>query len=191
MSAIFGINFRREAYRLELARTRRRMASVGGWVAYFGVLVVVFGLYGLNCSSLLQRTRLLEAQIAHARTNPKPTLAWKPATLELAQVERLLDNPRRWQVRLGRLAALLPPNARLSAVAVNPDNQADPVNRERLVITGVLKTAPGQDRMQGIMQLVATLRADPLFAAQYRTIKLAESRIGGSDVPAEFRIECR
>jgi len=191
VSAIFAINFRREAYRQELARTRRRMASVSTWVAYFGVLVVVFGLYGLNCSSLAQRVRLLEAQLARARSSQEPLLTWKPGPAELAQVERTLANPRRWQLRLGRLAAVLPANARLTSVAANPDNQADEAGRQRLVLTGELKPVPGQDRMQGILQLVAALRADPGFAAQYRTIKLAESRIGGSEAPVEFRIECR
>jgi hypothetical protein len=192
VSAIFTINFRREAYRLELARTRRRTVVVGTWLAYFGLLAVVLGLYGLNCSSLAQRTRLLEAQNERVRASIGPTDAWVPGSSELAQVERALANPRRWRSRLERLAAVLPGNVMLNSVAVNPDNLASAAEHERLVITGVLRPVRGQDPMQGIMQLVSALHADSVLAAQYQTIRLAESRIGaGRGAPAEFRIECR
>ena len=177
MSPVFTVNFRREAYRLELARTRRRTVAVGVWVAYFGVLTVVLGLYGLNCASLDQRARLLATQNTRAQTSHDPTTAWQPGTAELAQVEHTLANPRRWQVRLTRLAALLPAEAILTSVSANPDNLSD---------------AADQDRMQGIMALVAALHADSAFAAQYRTIRLVESRTGGgADAPVDFRIECR
>jgi hypothetical protein len=191
MSTIFTINFRREAYQMELARTRRRTVAVGAWVAYFGVLAVVLGLYGLNCGSLLRRARQLESQNTRLRSDQGPQAAWQPAAAEIAQVERVLANPRLWQTRLARLATLLPPNAALSTVSVNPDNLSGGGEHDRLVITGVLRPTSGQDRMQGIMQLLSTLRGDSEFAANYRTIKLAESRIGGPDAPAEFRIECR
>jgi hypothetical protein len=45
--------------------------------------------------------------------------------------------------------------------------------------------------MQRIMGLIATLRADSAFAAQYRSVRLLESRIGGAGAAAEFRLECR
>jgi hypothetical protein len=192
VNTTFTINFRRAAYRQEQARTRRRAATVGVWVSYFGVLAVTLGLYGLNCASLMRRVRHLESQNARLRASEGPGSPWKPAVAELAMMERALANPRRWQVRLARLAAALPPNARLASVSVNPDNLADPADQERLVIIGQLRPLPGQDRMQGIMAVVAALHADSTFAAQYRTIRLAESRIGGeNDAPAEFRIECR
>ena len=192
MSPVFTVNFRREAYRLELARTRRRTVAVGVWVAYFGVLTVVLGLYGLNCASLDQRARLLATQNTRAQTSHDPTTAWQPGTAELAQVEHTLANPRRWQVRLTRLAALLPAEAILTSVSANPDNLSDAADQERLLIIGMLRPAPGQDRMQGIMALVAALHADSAFAAQYRTIRLVESRTGGgADAPVDFRIECR
>jgi hypothetical protein len=192
MNPVFTVNFRREAYRLELARTRQRTVTVGIWVAYFGVLAVVLGLYGLNCASLANRTHLLETQNARAQNRPDPTTAWQPGPAELAQVEHALANPRHWQIRLARLAALLPVDAMLTSVSANPDNQSGPADQERLFIVGMLRPTPGQDRMQGIMALVAALHADSAFAAQYRTIRLVESRIGGgADAPAEFRIECR
>jgi Tfp pilus assembly protein PilN len=192
MNPVFAVNFRREAYRLELARTRRRTVAVGIWVAYFGVLAVVLGLYGLNFASLAERTHLLEAQNTRAQTRSDPAAAWQPAPAELAQVEHALANPRRWQIRLARLATVLPADASLTSVSANPDNLSDAVDQERLLIVGTLRPAPGQDRMQGIMALVAALHSDSAFAAQYRTIRLVESRIGGgADAPAEFRIECR
>jgi Tfp pilus assembly protein PilN len=186
----FTINFRREMYRQQLARTRRRMLTVGVWLAYFGVLAVVLGLYGLNCASLTRRTRLLEAQnqwlsgIGHADS-------WKPAPTEMTQAERALANPRRWGLRLARLAAVLPANVALTSVAGNPENTSSSADQEDLVISGTLRPLAGQDRMQGIMALVSTLHSDSVFAAQYRSVRLVESRIGGQDVPALFRIECR
>jgi hypothetical protein len=192
MTTAFTINFRREAYRLELARTRRRTVAVGTWVAYFGVLAIVLGLYGLNCASLVQRAHQLQAQTARMRTSRDPSRDWKPGAAELAQVERALANPRRWQTRLTRLAAVLPANAMLTSVTVNPENLSAAGDQERLVVAGMLRAVPGQDRMQGIMALVAALHADSVFAAEYRTIRLVESRVGGgADAPGEFRIECR
>jgi Tfp pilus assembly protein PilN len=192
VSPIFEINFRREAHRQELSRARRRATELGTWVAYFGVLAVVLGLYGLNCHSLAQRVRSLEARNARLRTLQAPPETWKPQPAELAQVEGVLASTRRWRSRLERLAAVLPANVRLASLVVNPDNLSAPAEQERLVISGVLDPVAGQDRMQGIMQLVSTLHGDSLFAAQYRIIKLVESRTdGGSGAPAEFRIECR
>jgi hypothetical protein len=190
VSPYFTINFRREVYRQQLARTRRRMLSVGVWMAYFGVLAVVIGLYDLNCASLTQRTRLLEAQNRRLGGVGRVD-TWKPARAELVLVERTLANPRCWQARLARLAAVLPPDVALTRVAANPENLASSSDQERLVISGTLRPRPGQERMQGIMALVSTLRADSVFAAQYPSIRLVESRIGGAGAPAEFRIECR
>ncbi len=192
MSPVFTVNFRREAYRLELARTRRRAVAVGVWVAYFGVLAIALGLYGLNCASLTRRAHLLDVQNTRALARPNPIAAWTPGSAELAQVERALANPRQWQVRLARLATLLPADAMVTSVSANPDNQSSDADRERLVIVGMLRPAPGADRMQGIMALVTALHSDSLFSAQYPTIRLVESRTGGgADAPAEFRIECR
>jgi len=192
MSLVFTINFRREAFRQELARTRRRAVAVGTWVAYFGVLAVVIGLYGLNCSSLVQRERLLQSQTARLAAGHDPSRDWRPATAELALIERALANPRRWQTRLTRLAAILPANAVLTSVEVSPSNLGTASQTDQLLLTGLLRAVPGQERMQGIMALVAALRADSALAAQYRTIRLVESRVGGeAGAPGEFQIECR
>jgi Tfp pilus assembly protein PilN len=192
VNPVFTVNFRREAYRLELARTRRRALAMGIWVAYFGVLAIVLGLYGLNCASLTQRAHLLADQNTRAQARPDRPSTWQPGTAELVQVERALANPRQWQVRLARLAAVLPGDALLTSVSANPDHQSGAADQERLLIVGTLRPAPGQDRMQGIMALVAALHSDSLFSAQYRTVRLVESRIGGgADATAEFRIECR
>lgn len=190
MNPTFSINFRREVYQQQLARTRRRMLSVGVWMAYFGVLAIVLGLYDLNCASLTRRTRQLEAQNRRLGTAGRVD-TWKPGPAVVAQVERALANPRLWEVRLARLATALPPDVTLTAVAANPGNLASSAEQEKLVISGTLRTLAGQDRMQGIMALVSTLRADSVFAAQYRSIRLVESRIGSAGAPAEFRIECR
>ena len=190
MSPQFTINFRREAYRQQLALTRRRMLNMAVWVAYFGLLAVILGLYGLNFASLARRTRLLEDQNRSLGATARAD-GWKPAPAELAQAERALANPRRWALRLSRLAAVLPPDVALTSLDANPDQLAASAGQERLVIAGTLRPRPGQDRMPGIMALVSTLRADSVFASQYRSIRLVESRIGGADAPAEFRIECR
>jgi hypothetical protein len=192
MSPVFTINFRREAYRQEMARTRRRAVVVGSWMAYFGALTVTLGLYGLNCASLTQRAKLLETQNARLSEANGLAAAWKPGPTELAQVQRALANPRRLQVRLARIAAVLPANARLTAVSLDHDDFSGSADAERMLLTGLLRASPGQDRMEGIMALVTALHADSSLAAQYRSIRLVESRIDGeTDAPAEFRIECR
>lgn len=192
MSPVFDINFRREAWRQQRAITRQRALRLGVWVGYFGLLALVLGLYGLNCSALARRARLLEAQNARLRAAGGLVERWKPGAEELRLVEGALANPRRWQRRLVRLAELLPAHARLTSVAVNPDNLSDPAEREKLVIRGVMRPVPGRDLMPDVMALVARLHDDPEFAAGARDVRLAESRIlGGPGAPAEFRIECR
>ncbi len=192
MSPLFTVNFRREAYQLEMATARRRAVAVGTWVAYYGALAVVLGLYGLNLATLSRRTQQLERQNASLRNTQVAAPAWKPAPADVALAERALASPALWHSRLERLAALLPPNAALTSVVVNPENPSDPARREELVVTGLLRPAPGQDRMAGIMGLVAVLRADSVFGARYRSVRLAESRVAGEgDAPAEFKIECR
>ena len=189
MTPHFTINFRREIYRQQLARARRRALNVGVWMAYFGVLAVVVGLYDLNCASLAQRTRLLEAQ--NRRMSAAGHVdAWKPAGAELIRVEQALANPQRWSARLARLAAVLPPDVALTSVAANPGDLGSASDQEQLVLSGTLRSQPGQNGMQGIMALVSTLRADSVFAAQYRSIRLVESHLGPTGAPAEFRIEC-
>ena len=126
------------------------------------------------------------------QTRQDPGIVWQPGPAELAQAEHALANPRQWQVRLARLASVLPADAMLTSVSANPENQSSAADQDRLLVIGMLRITPGPDRMQGVMGLVAALHADSLFSAQYRTIRLVESRVGGgADAPVEFRIECR
>lgn len=192
MSTLFTINFRREAYKREVARTRRRVMLLGVWLAYFGVLAVVLGLYGLNCSSLIRRSSQLERQTARMRAIQSSHRDWTVGATELAAAEEFHANPGRWRDKLLRLAALLPPNAAIQSVAVNPDNLQGAQDQKKLVITGELKVPPGEDRMRGVVQFVSALHADSLFSRGYQNIRLASSRISeGSGPVAAFVIECR
>jgi hypothetical protein len=107
-------------------------------------------------------------------------------------VQKIYTNPRRLRDKLTRLASLIPPNAALQSVAINPDNLQGEQDQNNLVITGELKVPAGQDRMRGVVQLVNSLRADSTFALGYQNIRLASSRITeGSGPVAAFVIECR
>jgi hypothetical protein len=87
---------------------------------------------------------------------------------------------------------LIPVNARLTSLAVNPDNMSGAAEQNRLVISGEYKIAPGQDRMHGVVEMVGALRADSLFSVGYQTIRLVTTRISeSSGTVAEFTIECR
>jgi Tfp pilus assembly protein PilN len=192
VSTLFTINFRREAYRREVARARRRVVLLSAWLAYFGVLSVVLGLYSLNCASLTRRSAQIERQAERMRALQKTHQDWTIGDAELAAVEQFHANPRRWRDKLVRLATLLPPNAIILSIAVNPDNLPGPQDQNKLVITGELKVLEGQDRIRGVVQLVTALHADSLFASGYQNIRLASSRISeGSSPVAEFVIECR
>lgn len=192
MSAPFTINFRREAFRRELAHARRRVVLLGVWLTYFGLLAVILGLYGLNCVSLARRSSQIDRQVARMGTLIKTHQDWTVGAGELAAAEQFYANPRRWRDRLARLAALLPMNAVIQSVAVNPDNLPGVEDQQKMVITGELRVPPGQDRMRGVVQLVNALHADSLFAAGYRNIGLAQSRVSETSPPVvTFQIECR
>jgi len=192
LSALFHINFRRESYLRELARARHRVVILGVWVAYFGVIVVVLGLYGLNCASLSRRVGQIERQAARMRAQAGHREEWKLPSEDLQLVERTMQNSAQWRGRLERLAALMPPNARLAGLAVNPDNLAGPANEHKLVISGQLKITAGQDRMRDVVALVSAMRGDSTFAAEYGSIRLASTRmLEGSEPITEFVIECQ
>lgn len=190
MNPHFTINFRREAYATEVARARRRVFHIGAWIAYLGVLLIFVGLYGLNCTSLARRTRLIERQTLRLRGAGNALVAAQLPPAELNQVEHFLQNPRRWRDRLNRLGVLLPPNARLTSLAVNPQNLSDASAREFLVLSGSIRNPDPDARMQSVMRVVGQLRADSVFAGSYRNIKLASTRVT-EDGAAEFVIECR
>lgn len=191
MNTLFAINFRREAYQKEIARARRRVLLLGTSLAYFGALAVVLGLYGLNCASLVRRSDQIERQAERMRALQNSNRDWAITAAELTTVERFQSNPRIWRERLIRLAELLPANAVLTSVTINPDNVQTAEGQSKLVITGEMRVPPTQDRMRSVVQLVSALHADPVFSAGYKNIQLASSRAIDGGTRAEFVIECR
>ncbi len=189
MNPLFTINFRREAYLQEVAKRRRRVIALGIWVAYFGVLTLALGFYGLNAVSLARRERLLERQTTQLRRSASQ-LGAKIRPGALAQVEAYSSSTRRWRDRLVRLGQVLPPDSRILSVAVNAQNQGDIASRNSLVITGEIRGNPNQDRMGNVMRIVSGLRSDSLFKQGYNNIKLSSTRVN-QDGAAEFVIECR
>ena len=190
MNALFTINFRREAYVQELARRRQRVIALGVWVAYFGLIAVLLGLYGLNCASLARRSAQLERQTTQIRRNGSSPLTNQLEPGDLALVEGYVSSTRRWRDRLARLGELMPPEARLTGIAINPRNLTDAASQNVLMISGEIRNAPGGDRMQGVMKIVAALRADSTFRTGYQNIRLASTNVA-ADGSANFEIECR
>jgi len=190
VNTVFTINFRREAYQREVAKARRRALHLGLWVLNFGALGVIIGLYGLNCASLANRTRMLERQVARLRRQPANAAEWRPGLLEANEVERHLRSPRAWRDRLSRLPVILPPNARVTSLQYNPDNLSGG-GAAKFVITGELRTEAGRDRMQQVMSFVGALSRDSLFSAGYPNIRLVTTRASPSGDGAEFVVECR
>jgi len=192
LSPVFTINFRREAWQREVARSRARVVSLGVWLFYFGALAVIFGLYGLNFATLIEHTRMIVRQTAAQRGGRSDEVDWSKQPGELSLIERGVVEPARWCRSLTRIAAVLPPNARLSTLEFNPGGIAGGADWNRLVLTGTLKSAPNEDRMRGIADLVATLKSDSSLARTFHSVRLASTRItekSGSN--AEFVIELR
>ena len=190
MNALFTINFRREAYVLGVTRRRQRVIALGIWVAYFGLIAVLLGLYGLNCAALARRSSQLQRQTAQIQRNGSSQLTNQFEPGDLVLVESYVMNTRHWRDLLSRLGALLPPESRLTSVAINPQNLSDATSQRVLRISGEIRSAAGTDRMQGVMKIVAALRADSTFKAGYRNIRLASTNVG-EDGSASFEVECR
>jgi hypothetical protein len=192
MSTVFQINFRREAHRREVARTRARVVGLGVWLAYFGAIGVIFGLYALNFAAVKYRTRIVERQLEAQRARGKGDVDWAHQSAEMALVSRAVNDPRQWRARLERLPLVLPANTRLTTVDFNPSGVSGSGDWDRLVLAGVLRVDSGQDRMKGVADLVMRLQTDSLLARHYRSIKLATTRISDpTGSSAEFVIECR
>jgi hypothetical protein len=190
--AVFTINFRRELYQRELARSRARVLSLGVWLSYFGALVVIFGLYGLNCAAIAQRTRMVERQGLANAANRGDRVDWTQKPAEMALIERGVTDGRRWQQRLTRIALVLPANARLTSLEFNPGGISGAGDWNRLVLSGVLRAAPDQDRMRGVTDLVSALQRDSLLTAHFHSIRLASTRITETaGQSTEFVVECR
>lgn len=192
MSPQFTINFRREAYQRELARVRRRIAALGVWVTYFGVIAVMAGLFVMNGVALQRRVKELEVRIAQFESDRSILQPWDVPGGELPRIEAFVRNPRDWSARLARLAALTPPNVMLTSLAVNPDNLTGREHENELRIAGRLHPRPSEDSMQAIVAYVAALHGDPRFAGGYSTVRLVQSQAeSGPGGDAEFTIQCR
>ncbi len=189
MNTVFNINFRREAFQRQRARTRQRAVNLGLWVAYFGSLGVLLGLYALNLQSLQGRIALVQRQTEHFRHRDSSG-DWRPDRADAAEVERHVRSPRLWRDRLARLSTLLPANARLSSLQFNPEN-AGGASDLKLVIAGEMRSSAGGDRIQQVMSLVNTLSRDSTFAAGFKNIRLVTTRAASGSDGAAFVIECR
>jgi hypothetical protein len=162
---------------------------LGAWVTYFGVLLVVLGLYTLNCLVLVRRVGQVERQAQQLRALQGQIGEQRLTPDEIALLERYVSSPRLWRARLARLPEVLPAGARLSTAAFNPQGTS---GGEALVLAGVLRPQGGQDRMGAVTGLVETLRADTVFARGYGSIRLVSTRMAESDADLlEFTIECR
>ncbi len=193
MSPFFTINFRRATYEQSLARARRRVFLLAAWLTYGGVLVILLGLFALNCAVTTRRTAALERRIQRLQSAraAAPELRLDPADVEL--VQRVSGSPGFWRDKLARLSAILPPNAKLTSLAVNPDRASAPLDQRRMVMAGNLRTPDGRDRLESVVGLVEALRADSVFSRGYQNVKLVSSRVPDSEGPpiVEFVVECR
>ena len=189
---VFTINFRREMFERAAARSRQRILRLAGWLGYFGVVALVIWSYSLNYRAMVRRTRQIERQTEQFTASQNLPRKVPLDAAQVTAIERFHMSPHRWRDKLARLAALLPGNAALTSVAVNPTGSAQSTEQNKLVIVGSLKGETGEDPMRGVVQLVATLQADSAFAAGYQSIKLAQSHASSSTAGvAEFTVECR
>lgn len=192
MTTLFTINFRRESYLRELARARRRVIMLGVWVAYFGVMSIVLGLYGLNCVSLGHRVAVLERRAQRARVQAGQHTEWKVTPGQLVEIEHFVASAATWRDRLTELSYALPTNARLRSIALNPDNLTGTADQNRLVISGQLKLSAGENGVNGAEKIASALRKDKRFSTGFKTIRLASTRVLEEPGPsAEFVIECQ
>jgi hypothetical protein len=189
---IFTINFRREMFEREMARSRRRIIHLAGWMAYFGVFGLVVWSYVLNAQSMERRTLMIERQTDQfVATQNLPRKVPLDAS-QVAAIERFHDSPRRWRDKLARLAMLLPPSAALKSVGLNPSGSNQSVDQNKFLLTGSLRSGDGEDPMRGVVQLVAALQADSAFSSGYKSIKLSQSHADATvKGTTEFTIECR
>jgi hypothetical protein len=189
---IFTINFRREMFEREMARSRRRVITLAGWLGYFGVFGLLVWSYVLNAQGMERRTRMILRQTDQfvASQNLPRKVPLDPG--QASAIERFHDSPRRWRDKLARLATLIPPNAALQSLGLNPAGSNQAADQNKLLITGSLRSAGADDPMRGVVQLVAALQADSAFSAGYKSIKLSQSHAdANAKGTTEFTIECR
>lgn len=189
MSPLFTINFRREAYQREIARARARVLALAAWLAGFGILVVVLGLYALNAYALSRRVFQLERQVGAERARAAAGTLPELSASEAGQLERYVANLSGQRDRLRRLGQILPAGVRLTQVQFNPD-QTSGIGPHELVLSGVVRSGGGEDRMRGVMSLVTTLQSDSVFRRGLTNVRLV-STTNVAATGTEFVIECR
>jgi len=191
VSTLFTINYRRAEFAKQLAGSRRRVVTLGVWVAYFGLLGILLGLYGLNGLALAGRLEVMERQTQRLRGAMESDPTWKVDGNDLTEVELRMKNGQAWASRLDRVSALMPSNAHLKSLAVNPQNLSTADARSLMEIAGELRAPTDTERLSSVMGLVSTLRGDSAFSASYHNISLASTRL--TDMPGgiEFVIQCR
>lgn len=188
MSPMFRVNFRREVFRQQRAEARSRVLVLGVWLTYFGVVAVVLGLYGLNLSSLADRNRHLQRHLDRLRATPGADHEWRPTPDDAMAASAWLGDAGRWRDLLLRLPSLMPEGARLTSVQYNPDDITG--GERRLLVSGVLRTAAGQDAMARVTEFVTTVGRDSSFAARFHGVRLVSTRTRETG-EAEFQMECR
>jgi len=189
MNTLFQVNFRREAFRRRRTDARRRAAGLGVWLAYFGALAVILGLYGLNMSELGSRLRQLERQIAGQKERTRGGSDWSPAPSDAGVAEPWVSDVGRWRDLLDRLPRLLPEGTRLTSIRFNPDGISG--GDRKLLLNGVSRASGRGDRMSGVTDFVANVARDSLFSSRFKTVRLVSTRSQDNVPDAQFELECR
>ena len=189
MTPQFTINFRREVYQREQARARARVIMLGVWVAYFGVMALILGLYFLNAATYARRTELVERQAKRAEEQKGTTTDWQLGNEDIGALTMHARSLSLHRGVMQRIGQLLPTNVRLGTLAWNSDNPAG-ASAQKLVLTGTLRPEGAQDRMRQVVGLVSTLSADSTISGMFKNVRLASTNSSeGTDV--EFVIECQ
>lgn len=186
---LFTINFRREVFRRRQARARARMVLLGVWVAYFGVMAVILGLYGLNAVTYARRAAMLERQAKRIRDQRDAT-EWTLTPEVLGALSERVGSLSTHRDILVRLGQRLPTNVRLSSLTWNADAGSG-AGARRLVLGGTLRPEASQDRMGEVVRLVSMLSADSTLSGRFRNVKLASTSVDEGSGVVEFVIECQ
>lgn len=186
----FTINFRREVYRREKARARARVIMLGVWVAYFGVMALILGLYGLNAAAYARRTGMLERQAKRAQEQKGTLVEWTLAPEDVGALTERAQSLAAHRDVLLRIGQSLPANVRLSNLKWNSDGSSG-ASTKKLVLTGVLRPEGSQDRMHAMVQLVSMLSSDSTLSSRFPNVKLASTSVEEGSGVVEFIIECQ
>jgi hypothetical protein len=189
---VFTINFRREMFERELARSRSRVIALAAWVGYFGVFALLVWSYLLNAQGMQRRAAMIERHTAQFVASQNLPRKVPLDDSQVAAIERFYVSPRQWRDKLARLSVLIPPTAEIKSLGLNPTGSNQSTDQDKFVITGSLRPTGAEDPMRGVVQLVAALQADSAFSAGYQSIKLSQSHADPTvKGTTEFTIECR